>query len=339
MPWRKTKDPYAVFVSEFMLQQTTVTTVLPYYDRFLKRFPTLASLAKARLNDVLALWSGLGYYARARNLREAMKTIQRDYNGVIPSSPEELVRLPGVGPYTAGALASFAFNRPAAVLDGNVTRVLMRVLGIEDDPKFKMVQVLLKKVGMELSLMSQRSRAVNLALMDLGATVCVPKNPSCLVCPVSDLCLARQYGKQEDIPLRGDDIDRPRIKRLFAVIKHQGKWLMGQRPKGGLFGGLWEFIGVDAPSGLEPTLYLEEAVLKTTNLKVIVQEALSHFEHHLSHRVLIVRPFLCELKGKQAISLQKGAEVYTSVRWVSPSQLNRYGISSITKRIAAELEP
>ncbi len=346
MPWRKTKDPYAVFVSEFMLQQTTVATVRPFYDRFVKRFPTLASLAGGDLNDVLALWSGLGYYARARNLWSAMRLVRQKFSGKIPSDLEKLQELPGVGPYTAAAIASFAFNRPAAVLDGNVIRLLMRLLAIEDDPKLKAAQEILKKVALDFSLQGE-SRDINLALMDLGSSVCLPKSPRCEECPVSDFCLAKRYGRQADIPLKSEVTERPTVRRLHAVIQHRGAWLFGQRPLEGLFGGLWEFPGTDAPAGVEPVNFLEEAVRRETGLKVRVREALNAFEHQLSHRVFSVRSFLCEpayvrlrrtSAGRPVAGgrLRKKGRQYRRFRWVSAKKLSRLGISSITKRIINE---
>lgn len=342
MPWRKTKDPYAVVVSEFMLQQTTVGTVRPYYERFLARFPTIKSLAEADLNEVLALWSGLGYYARARNLWSAMRAVVEKHKGKIPPRPEDLEALPGIGPYTAGAIASFAFNRPAAVLDGNVMRVLLRVLGIEDDPKLKAAQVVLKKVSLDLCALGPTAphakggpRDLNLALMDLGATLCSPQVPKCMACPVAKLCVARAFGKQELIPMKGEKIERPTIRRLHAVVERKGKWLMGQRPPQGLFGGLWEFPGLDAPEGTEPVNALEESIQQETGLLVRVRQALPAFEQQLTHRVFFVRTFLCEVAATPGSLLRKGKN-YSSFRWVLPDELSQLGISSITRRMVAQ---
>src|SRR5262249_48390414 len=160
------------------------------------------SLANGDLNDVLALWSGLGYYARARNLWAAVKTVQSDFKGRIPSDPDVLTKLPGIGPYTAAAITSFSFNKHAAVLHGNIVRVLMRMMAIEDDPKLKAVQVVLRKIGLDLS--KSKSKDVNLALMDLGSTVCLPQNPLCASCPAAIFCLAKESGRQNAIPMRGE---------------------------------------------------------------------------------------------------------------------------------------
>ncbi len=349
MPWRKTKNTYAVLLSEFMLQQTTVATVRPYYDRFLKRFPTVKDLAEGQLNEVLALWSGLGYYARARNLWSAAKSIHEDHNGKIPSNVEDLEKLPGIGPYTAGAIAAFAFNKPAAVLDANIIRVLMRLLAIEDDPKLRAVQIILKKIAFDLSKTTKPvvtsipsrgqscSRDINLALMDLGSTVCLPSNPLCLTCPVAEHCLARQAGRQNEIPLKGETPERPTVRRLFAILNFKGKWLMGQRPAEGLFGGLWEFPGIDAPSGVEPIQYLEEAVQHEIGFKIQVREALPPFEHQLSHRVFVVRAFHCEPMTTGPDLLPKKGSFYAKFKWVAPDKIKKLGLSSITQRILTHL--
>lgn len=338
MPWRKTQDPYNIFVSEFMLQQTTVATVRPYYDRFLKRFPTITALAQSPLQDVLALWSGLGYYARARNLWAAMQTVEKEHRGKIPHDFETLLKLPGVGPYTAGAVATIAFNRPAVVLDGNIIRVFMRLLAIEDDPKLKDVQLILKKLSLDLARLSAKSvvsgpRHLSLALMDLGATVCTPKSPNCAACPAASFCLAKEFNRQESIPPVGDTLERPRVKRLFAILQHNKKWLLGRRPEEGLFGGLWEFIGVDAPAGIEPVQFLEEAVERETEAVIRVQEALIPFEHQLSHRVYVVRPYFCLFKDESPTRLAKKGGQYEEFRWIRPIDLKRFGLSSITKKI------
>ena len=363
MPWRKTSDPYAIFVSEYMLQQTTVQAVKPYYERFMGVFPTARALAAANLNDVLALWSGLGYYARARNLWSAMKAVVENHAGRIPSEPERLEKLPGVGPYTAGAVATLAFNRPAPVLDGNIIRVLMRVLALEDDPKLRAVQVLLRKTAGEMSVSTlkgrKRSRGaargprdLTLALMDLGATVCMPRTPRCGECPVARFCLAKFYGRQEEIPQRGARAETPMVRRLFAVIEEKGKWLMGLRPRDGLFGGLWEFAGVDAPGGIEPVPYLEEFVRRETGFPVRVLEAVTTFDHHLSHRHYVVRAFRARPACLEPTARRPAASAgrpdgrpddavkslhYESFRWVTPAGLNKLGVSSLTRKIASAL--
>jgi len=350
MAWRKTRDPYAIMVSEFMLQQTTVGTVKPYFDRFLGKFPTLETLAGGELNEVLALWSGLGYYARGRNLWAAAREITAKHAGRIPREFEKLQKLPGVGPYIAGALSTIAFNEPAPVLDGNITRVMLRILAIEDDVKLKAVQVILRKAAFDLSVQAKRleerfktlekmggPRSLSLALMDLGATVCLPRNPACEICPVAIHCLARRFGRQNSIPIPGEKAERPTVRRLYAVISRKGAWLMGQRPKEGLFGGLWEFPGFDVPSGEEPIPFLERGVFKETGVPIRVKESVTAFEHQLTHRIYAVRPFIAEISHRAGRwRLKAKGEIYEKFRWIAPAAISRHGISAITKRILAE---
>lgn len=339
MAWRKTKDPYAILVSEFMLQQTTVATVKPYYARFLKKFPTVKSLAKSPLGAVLALWSGLGYYARARNLWAAAKMIVNDFNGSVPEGQLDLQKLPGVGLYTSGAISSLAFNRPAVVLDGNINRVLMRLLAIEEDPRLKAVQVVLRKLVLELTQAASADagpRHTVLALMDLGADVCTPQNPNCSSCPVSKFCLAFQYGKQEAIPAKGDEVERIRVRRLHALVPFKGKWLVGRRPEEGLFGGLWEFPGVDAKTGIEPAVLLEKRLRAEPGLALQVTRALRPFEHILSHREFTVRGFIFEPPDRAPLKKKKTV-FYVEYRWVTLKGLEKLGVSAITRKLAGEL--
>jgi A/G-specific adenine glycosylase len=227
------------------------------------------------------------------------------------------------------------------VLDANVVRVLMRVLGVDDDPKLKAAQVLLKRVSLDLCALGPSGgravggpRDLNLAMMDLGATVCLPQSPRCGECPVAGLCQAKAFEKQEDIPMKTEKAERPTVRRLHAILEWKGKWLMGRRPEGGLFGGLWEFPGIDAPEAVEPVLALEQALRRETGLILRVREALPAFEHQLTHRVFSVRSFLCKGSALNGSSpLPEKGEIYTHFRWISPAGLSAVGISSITRRI------
>lgn len=347
MRWRKTKDPYAILLSEIMLQQTTVETVKPYFDRFLQRFPTVQELAEGDLNDVLALWSGLGYYARARNLWAAAQRIVSDFNGKIPADAAALETLPGIGAYTAGAVTAFAFNKPAPVLDANIIRVLMRLLAVDDDPKMRAVQDILRDVSLSLGKLSASGTAysrlggprhLNLALMDLGAVVCLPQEPKCAGCPVAAFCLAKKYGRQGDIPLRADKFEKPVVRRIYAAIEKNGMWLVAQRPPNGLFGGLWEFFGTEIPVSVQPVLFLEKTVEKAIGLSVRVEQALPMFQHQLSHRTFVVRSFLCRWKsGRGPVPKKSIKSDYTHFRWVRPASLDRMGISAVTKKIIGYL--
>jgi A/G-specific adenine glycosylase len=233
LPWRRTRDPYRVWVSEVLLQQTRVPQAAPYYERFLARFPTLRSLADAPLDDVLKAWEGLGYYARARNLHAAAKEMVEAHGGRIPSDEKTLAGLPGFGPYTTNAVLSIAYGQDRAVADGNVERVLSRVLKLEKDDR---AEVQARAQGM---LPRGRAGDFNQALMDLGSTVCTPRAPKCGECPLAGLCRAHAEGREEDYPRKARRGARP-VRRAVALLAREGeRVLLVKRPDRGLLGGLW----------------------------------------------------------------------------------------------------
>ncbi len=241
MPWRKVDDPYAIWLSETMLQQTRVETVIPYYERFLRKLPTLMALAEAPEEEVLALWSGLGYYRRARMLHAAAKVVAEKYGGDLPNDVEALRRLDGIGRYTAGAVASIAFGRRAAVVDGNVARVMARLFAIEDDVKSSRGQARIWRLAQDLvSAPDVAPGDWNQALMELGATVCLPRAPKCTACPVVGHCVARAQGiegRLPRMPLRAEPLA---IRRVAIVLASASRVLVARRCVGSLFGGLWE---------------------------------------------------------------------------------------------------
>jgi A/G-specific adenine glycosylase len=238
LPWRIAYDPYHVWVCEVMLQQTQVETALPYYERFLNRLPTIHALAEADEQEVLTLWAGLGYYSRARNLQAAAKIVARDYDGIVPDDYETLRSLPGIGQYMAGAIMSIAFNKPFPIVDGNVRRVLSRVYGWTGENAKHLWEAAERLVRQE------EPRAINQALMELGATVCSFKSPRCLLCPLKEICVAFRTGSQDQIPVVKKRPETIRVL-LFAVVQHNnGRYLMRKEK------GLWEFpMFGDLPSG------------------------------------------------------------------------------------------
>jgi A/G-specific adenine glycosylase len=250
LPWRRTRDPYAVWISEAMLQQTRVETVIPYYHRFMKRFPDPAALASADLQEVLKLWEGLGYYSRARNLHRAAAVIVEEYDGRIPHSMDAIRSLPGVGPYIAAAVLSIAFDQPHAVVDGNVKRVLARLLQI-DAPVNKPASHRIFQREADRLLTRERPSAHNQAIMELGALVCKPKNPECAVCPVSSFCRSHGSETVSAFPVRLTKPRTPLRRMIVAVIVRQKDHhvLIVQRPEEGLLGGLWEFPGKQLEKG------------------------------------------------------------------------------------------
>lgn len=239
LPWRRSADPYAIWVSEIMLQQTRVDAVIPYYERFLRRFPNTAALASAQTEEVLSYWSGLGYYQRARNLHSAVRECVERYNGKVPDNEEEIRTLPGIGPYTAGAILSIAYGKRVPLLDGNVIRLLTRLFALRGDPAGQK----LKKYLWELSaaLLPQENLSdFNQALMELPALICTPRSPQCEKCPLNEHCLARAQGIAEELPEKAKKEKSIPVELRFAYIEKKGKFLLVQRKENPLKG-MWEF--------------------------------------------------------------------------------------------------
>jgi A/G-specific adenine glycosylase len=281
LPWRQSSDPYRVLVSEIMLQQTRVATVIPYYRRFLDRFPTLQALADAPVEEVLALWSGLGYYRRARRLHQAARLIVSRHGGSFPSLPEAVKDLPGVGRYTAGAVLSIAFQQPEPVVDGNVSRVLARLLGIEGDVRSGKVSRQVWKRAAEL-LDPGRPGDFNQALMEMGSLVCTPAAPDCLSCPVADDCRALEQGRQDELPHLGQRAVARTERAAAIVIRLCGSVLLVQRPQKGLLAGLWEFPADEDGHGDRDRL--AGALRRRHRLEVEVGEELGEVRHGILER-------------------------------------------------------
>ena len=286
LPWRVTVDmsenaiapaaidPYHVLVSELMLQQTQVATVIPYFKRFIGRFPTVGDLADADEQDVLRLWQGLGYYSRARNLKKAAEMIVRAFEGAMPHDVESLLRLPGVGRYTAGAIASLAFEQRAPILDGNVMRVLCRLDCIKSDPRERSTREALWARA-EAILPPQQLGNFNSSLMELGATICTPRSPKCLFCPVKDHCEAFSKGIAESIPAPRKAKAMPLLKRSTFCIRHGKRWLLEQRPSTGRWAGMWQFITVETTPLVPAT---------SPGIPVLDAKRIGNVSHALTHR-------------------------------------------------------
>lgn len=240
LPWRGTRDPYRIWLSEIMLQQTTVAAVIDYYRRFLQQFPDVASLAAAPLEEVIELWAGLGYYSRARNLHAAARIIVDEHAGELPRTVAELSSLPGIGRSTAGAICALAFEQPAPILDGNVRRVLCRLLAFAEPPRTSRADKQLWHWSEQLTP-GQRVHDYTQAIMDLGATVCIPRKPLCAECPLADLCLGLQQGLQEQLPLAGGKRVVPTRREVALLLEWRGRILVRRRLAEGFLGGLWEF--------------------------------------------------------------------------------------------------
>ncbi|UCD00099.1 MAG: A/G-specific adenine glycosylase [Phycisphaerales bacterium] len=331
LPWRRTTDPYAIWVAEIMLQQTQVDTVKPYYDRFLDRFPTVRRLARARPDSVLKMWEGLGYYCRARNLHRAAASIVRDFDGHIPHARDELLTLPGVGLYTAGAIASIAFNRDEPVVDGNVTRVLCRLFRIRQDPRSSRIRKRLWHLAGEL-LPAGKARPFNQAMMELGATVCLPRRPLCQVCPLRRLCSANEHGEQEKLPRRASKKPLPRHKVVVAVIYRKGRILIDKRKPDGLLGGLWEFPGGKVRSGESLEAALRREVREELGVEVRIVRPLVTVQHSYSHFAIALHAFECtHASGRPRC---RGC---VDFKWVLPQQLKNYAFPAANKKIFAAI--
>jgi A/G-specific adenine glycosylase len=245
LPWRRTRDPYAVWISEIMLQQTQVKTVIPYYERWMEALPTIADFARARPERVLKLWEGLGYYRRVRLAQDGARLIMKEHSGRFPESFDQVLALPGVGRYTAGAICSIAFNQPTAILDGNVIRVLSRLLAIRGDPRSKSVNQKLWRVAEALVVASGDPARLNQAMMELGALVCLPRQPRCPACPLRRDCLALRRQRVEDYPSQARRAKVTQRRFIALVVSDAGRLLVRQRPASVVNAGLWEFPNVE----------------------------------------------------------------------------------------------
>lgn len=332
LPWRQTRDPYAIWISEIMLQQTQVATVVDYYLRFLKQFPTVQDLATADLDAVLKCWEGLGYYSRARSLHKAARQLVDEHDGQLPTQADALGKLPGIGPYTAGAIASIAFGAAEPVVDGNVQRVLVRLRCIEQPPKTPAVQTQLWQLAGQL-VPTDRPGDFNQAIMELGAMICRPKGPHCGHCPLTTLCLARKAGLQHDLPLAKPGKPLPHHTIVAGVIsRRDGKILIDRRPADGLLGGLWEFPGGKVEPGETLTDALRREVREEVALEIEVGEKLYVVKHAYSHFRITMHVFLATHKAGRARAIACDA-----VKWVSPDALEHYAFPQANRQIIERL--
>jgi len=330
LPWRLHGNPYRIFVVEVMLQQTQIKTVIPYYERWLRAFPNVKALAEAPLDQVLKLWEGLGYYSRARNLHQAAQTIVEKFGGKIPSDLESLQSLPGIGRYTAGAIASIAFQKPVPLVDGNVARVLSRVLNLKKDITKPETQKLLYNVA-ETLVSREEPGNFNQALMELGSLVCIPDVPKCSICPVQTLCLAYKEGDPSKLPIKSKGVRVKEIDMVVGILTKNGKILVRRRPERGIWGGLWEIPGTVRATNQTPEEALKEEFKETLGLAIKIHKKERPVKHLFTHRKALIYSFYCE-----TIKNGKPKSKWTNIRWVTQKELKKLSFPVPHQKILAQ---
>ncbi len=350
LPWRQDNDPYRVWISEIMLQQTRVEQAIPYFDRFIDAFPTVDALASRDLDQVLKKWEGLGYYSRARNIHAAAKMVCEEYGGYLPSDLGELQRLPGIGRYTAGAIKSIAYNEPAPAVDGNVVRVLSRLFVLDVDTKDAKARKLLEPLAAAL-VDRDRPGDFNQSLMELGATTCTPKGPSCQQCPLSRSCEANKTGSVDRHPRQATRRKVPTVQQIAVLaINEAGDVLMKKRPLTQMLGGLWEFPSIDfehqsdsatALGGL-PLLAKTYSLFSAAPAELLgtAKHAYSHFKVEVAVLLLAVNGTTSgvpELESGKQIEVRKehfpGGGDESTLSWIPPHRIDELAITGLTSRI------
>jgi A/G-specific adenine glycosylase len=333
LPWRaRHPNPYHVWLSEIMLQQTQVETVKPYFERFLEAFPTVHALAAAPLDDVLKRWEGLGYYSRARNLHKTAITVAGELGGIFPQTVDELLKLPGIGRYTAGAVASIAYGIPAPVLDGNVIRVFSRLIDLEADVTQPKTQAQLWSLA-EDWLPEVRAGDYNQALMELGRTVCKPRSPLCEACPIQEFCAAYANGTQQERPVRQKKSATPHYDVAAGIIRDEtGRILIAQRPLEGLLGGLWEFPGGKKEADETLPDCLKRELREELGIEVEVKAFFVSVRHGFTHFKITLHAFECRYIGGEPQKL--GVHDWA---WVTEADFDRYSFGKADREVIAAI--
>jgi A/G-specific adenine glycosylase len=334
MPWRETDDPYAIWVSEIMLQQTRVDTVRAYYRRFLEAFPTVEDLATADRDEVLKLWEGLGYYSRARYLHEAAAQVVEEHDGQVPETMDAIRDLKGIGPYTAAAVLSIAYQKPHAVLDGNVARLLTRIYAVDDDSTSSTTKRHLRRLANEL-LNPERPADFNQAMMELGSTVCTPTSPDCDACPVSTVCRAHAEGEEERYPVTPDTKPVPHHDIAVALIfDDDGRLLIQRRPDEGQLAGLWEFPGgkyeEDTDDSMEAACRRE--IREELGVDVAIEEPFYTLKHAYTHFKITLHAFRCRIADGDPTPLED-----QPMTWVTLDELEDYAFPRANGKLIEEL--
>lgn len=324
LPWQNTRDAYRIWLSEIMLQQTQVSTVIPYYQRFLKTFPSITELADAAQDEILHLWTGLGYYARARNLHKTAQIIRDEYQGEFPNTFEQVIALPGIGRSTAGAILAFSQNQPHAILDGNVKRVLTRVYAVEGWYGKKSVENTLWEYAEANTPHRQNVAQYTQAIMDLGAMVCTRAKPSCSHCPLTTVCVAYQTNRTRELPHSKPKTDKPTKHTAMLIVKNNyNEVLLRQNPPSGIWGGLWCLPQVDLTEySVNDEINYSTYVLEVTDIKPKIKHTFSHFD-------LTISPISCGIKTTQGVS-------ETNEIWYNLETPQAIGLPAPIKKILAQ---
>jgi A/G-specific adenine glycosylase len=314
LPWQ-VEDPYKIWISEIMLQQTQVKTVIPYFETFTSKFPNIESLAKTSLDDVLSLWSGLGYYSRAKNIHKTAVILEKDFNCSLPDTLEDLMMLPGIGFSTAGAILSLGFKKPGVILDGNVKRVLLRMSGNKSPMNQYKTEKSLKEFA-KILLPSTKHKQYSQGLMDLGATICKPKNPECMKCPIVTDCCAKEKNIQNEIPVKRNEKEKKEKRIEWVLIKTKTKVLLKRNKNSGIWQNLWllpekGFLSLDKIKNLDP-----------------VEKNFPSFVHHLSHKKLLISLKIYTIKNKDRLSINR--KLYN---WVNISDSVNMGVPKPVREI------
>lgn len=332
MPWRETDDPYRIWVSEVMLQQTRVDTARDYYPRFLKAFPTVEALAAADRDEVLKHWEGLGFYARARHLHEAAQTVVDEHSGAVPDTMDAIRNLKGIGPYTAAAVLSIAHDRPHAVLDGNVTRVLSRVFAVDEDATTTSAQRELRRLANDL-LRPDRAGDFNQAMMELGALVCTPSTPLCDRCPLQPVCTAHELGTEEDYPITPESEPVPHHDIAVGLVFDDDRLLIQRRPDEGLLGGLWEFPGGKQEDDESMETACRRELQEELGIDVAVDGLFYTLSHAYSHFKITLHAFRCYIEHGTP-----EAREGQPFKWVGLDDLDDYAFPRANRRLIEELD-
>ena len=336
LPWRRTRDPYAIWVSEIMLQQTQVKTVIPYYDRWMRKLPTIEALAKAHPDKIHKLWEGLGYYTRVRNMQKAAQQIIAEHDGKFPQTFDAVLAFPVVGRYTAGAICSIAFNQPTPILDGNVIRVLTRVYGIKTDPREKQTNaqlwhlagLLVNEAALprpETLCFASRASHLNQSLMELGALLCTPRSPNCTACPVQKLCVAQKERRQDQLPNLAKREAVTKRRCIAFVVERDGKYLVRQRPEGVVNAHLWEFPNAETGARVcDP----QHTTAKGWGLSITASKPLRTIIHSITRYRITLEAWRAE---------PAAASAKLPGHWLTPKQLDQLAFTSAHKKILAHL--